>query len=299
MNELKPLLDHVFNCYKRVELIQAYVKDKAAYEASMRDKNTVLITEKDGYSYDRLAWCFVTERNEQCSRLTTCRDYFNESLQASINDGSHSYYPPGWFKRIPIDRLRILFVNVTNIARLKNAIKTLDIYAKEAGWQLAKVKNVDTTSRLHKKAMLVKADQNWMRYPQLLSMFMLIIRFTHATGEIRPADIKDINSVHKFWEDILDKKIRTFGSRDLPGNYSWLYHVYRFFPTIICKENKIFDKEMPKAWQGEKFHGNSGIHTFVERKCPTDHMKEAKKLIELYAEVEKNEQEGSKMHDRN
>ena len=303
MKELQSLFEYIFRCFKRVEDAKALVIDRKRYEASLTGVlKFKQIEPPSGYNSSRLSWCFVNKNLVQASHITTCRDYFNESLQASINNTHHNYRPKGTYKdAIDLDKFRFIIFNA-NRHKLFDAIDILNLYSKTAGWTSAKAtKAIFGPHDLN--CTLIEADRNWMRYPQLMSVFMLIIRLIQTTDRSikRFEYVRNICDLDAFWDELLKDALKLYGNAGrLPGNYSYLNHCYKYFIPLFMHEKEIFDKEMPDAWKGGKMDANSGIHSFLNGSSVMDHRVEAERLQNFYeVEVLRNEQQARKLYNRN
>ena len=294
MKELKSLLEYIFHIYESIERRKAMGKDFEAYQESLiKQHRMVRMIEDIRYGYSSLNWCFISPELVQNSNFTHCRDFINESLQASITNSSHSYYPAGHYPKIATDKLRMMFVGVDD-ERFKNAIHTTNIYARLAGWEetiytKAKVENHSWS------VFVVFADKNWIRYPQLLSIFILIIRFIRRIN-MTPDYVNDAYSLEAYWEEIVDECVGRYGLDSIPNDVSYMRQIYKRLIPIFVHEKEIFDKEMPKAWTVRTFTGDSGIHSLINGKLK-DHREETKRLNNFYeAEVRKYERRARKMY---
>jgi len=300
VKDLKSLLLYIFNLFKRIEDAKAMAEDKRLYELSLKDIPEVKCKQEFSYGLDNLSWCFVNRDMTQSSRISNCRDYFNESLQASIKNTHHAYRPVGEYEKIDTDKFRFVLINV-DARRLQNALEILDIYAKAAGWHTAKMIRV-RFARFN--GFVIEADRNWLRYPQLMSIFILIIRFIQFEKKKvirKPWYAKTVCDLDLFWKELIEEKANALGGyHRLPGNYPQIYKTYKYLIPIFMHEKEIFSKAMPKSWTGEKMDANSGIHTFTNGACTKDHMLEAETLKNFYeVEVLENEQKADKMYNRN
>lgn len=300
MKELVSLLSYIFDLFKKAELQKAMAEDRRCYEQTQKDGPVIRRIEHLDYGIIGLSWCFVSKGLEQASRITRCRDYFNESLQAFIKKVSHTYRPKGIYKEVDTETLRFLLFNADR-NKLENALEILKVYSDAAGWQPTTAIKAFLSENF--ECSMIQADGNWIRYPQLLSVFLLIIRLAHNGDShiTKPNYVKNVCDLDAYWQEIIEREAEACGGHSkLPNDYSYLKQCYKYLMPLFMHEKEIFDKEMPKAWQGKIMNANSGIHSFISGAFTEDHRLEAKRLKNFYnVEVRENEQKASRMYDRN
>lgn len=130
------------------------------------------------------------------------------------------------------------------------AVKIVNIFEKEAGWPLSKMYELSHEYDKMHMFMYVEGSKRWVKAPQLVSLYSLLLRLGHQSGEIgpfrtynalvkafkrakkspMPTDLHYFKAYHKKWVLILKNYDELFGQRTLKDLYhpkksggNWFY----------------------------------------------------------------------------
>ncbi len=209
----------------------------------------------------------------QIHKLFSCRDYLHDVIRAYIHKGVQgtgvSYInensPP-----IDLERLRIMVTSyfgekedvVSWKEKLFSAKRIINIYEEIAGFD-SLTKITTATNKYHRHCWLFTGPKDWMRVPQALSMFTLILRLLAYT---EPAKVENIKDVNTFWEKLVN-------DRKYEKNYdvrSYLPNCYDKFEMIMKNFDNIFTQPFAEAYpitnNSVSFHSAGGIVSLCTNK---------------------------------
>ena len=132
---------------------------------------------------------------------------------------------------------------VESDAWMKRAKRCLNLFEKRAGWLLTNVKKAsddNDISLAHRgtAVYIFTASPRWMRSPQLLSLYLLIVRLCRS--EIMQS-ITSCEDVSKLVNLLEFKKVMTEGSRNpLFGDFKHLQDTHKYWATLIDNYKQLF-----------------------------------------------------------
>jgi len=146
--------------------------------------------------------------------------------------------------------------------KLFSAKRIINIYEEIAGFD-SLTKITTATNKYHRHCWLFTGPKDWMRVPQALSMFTLILRLLAYT---EPAKVENIKDVNTFWEKLVN-------DRKYEKNYdvrSYLPNCYDKFEMIMKNFDNIFTQPFAEAYpitnNSVSFHSAGGIVSLCTNK---------------------------------
>ena len=216
------------------------------------------------------------EGRKQMTQLFTCRDFINDSM-LSFYTSSHFGYNGENPVKLDTSKLRLMVAATGKVSddekkRKAQAVYTakriINIYERLAGFApVSVVSRVNRFDEEEKKnltggaAWLLTGPAEWMRVSQLVSMITLIFRVIWRTDTRPKEELKDINDVNVFFQQIV-KDCSKGGYESLLGeDRSYLPH-YPKYEMFMTKYKELFgslsiETLFPKGASG--WHSNGGI----------------------------------------
>lgn len=193
----------------------------------------------------------------QASGWHTCRETFCEEIKKSTTKGVWIYPSKIDFKKLslvtvkkcfPPDKKDDISEEVAKDLQCKaESVRVLNIIERHLGWTLTKLSQCnDDELKNHKlSGFIFTGSPKWLKAPQLLSLYLLIIRLGYFQKELsvfknvedlskvlrefnksfttydtyRRRDIDWFKRTHKMWYLMLRNYSRLFGSRHIKRNY--------------------------------------------------------------------------------
>jgi len=276
-------------------------------------KKLLVITPRVGdsqtynFSYHSLHVAFVADeehKRTQCTSFMTCREYVNRCLLSHFTKTKlFDSYRPGVDAPIDTNKLRLLISTALpddskeTLERFKQALfhakAGINRYEELAGWK----KSVICTVK-HKackgNVWMITAPNEWMSQPQLLSTFVLLLRFISRQPTI---DITSLDTMHssmislakKYNEDKQKKKGNFVSDGDLEYRFSNEDIILKY--AFIVKNAKTFfdGVDIEKAWPkhatsiDSNFVSSSGIDRFIA--CDANYSDTVKRLQIAFGEL--------------
>jgi len=255
------------------------------------------------YAENECTFGLVSENNKLVTNIATCRDYINDAMRACVHCCQHSSsgyrnLPDG---KIDFSKLRLI-VGIpykssspdlfnSNLYRLGQAIKALNMYEELAGWEerselhdvCSVYKNTVEETNCFK---LVIGPGEWMRASHAVSMVTLIIR-----GFVRSLKRTFIPSFYKMSD--LQNWIGSIVSVDDTScfsDFSYFKNGYKMFPVIMKHYDEIFPadkKEVLFPVQHSSWHSCGGISCMCSLATEVQHIDEKMRLLkERYKNVD-------------
>ena len=195
---------------------------------------------------------------------------------------------------------------------IKNAKRIINAFEKYLGWSLTTVREAKDKDGFYGKSStkmkgndralgyVLAASSKWMRSPQLISLYLLLIRLGRLKGYVE--DFKDFSDLHKIVKKIKGKETtgRTFADRirrEL-DNYQtgsdayYLCSIYKKLPLMLDNVNEVFFKST-RANNFRENVWNWGITLLLNGN------KASKAIISRWKEVEKKHKDMEKMEGKN
>lgn len=273
-----------------------------------------------GVSIDGMLFAFVSRSGIQSTSLSSCRETTIANLNYGLNkntfDNSNNHVIG---TDAPIDTKTLRFMVVTKIqnvttlarkgaeARMERAIKGLNIYEAIPRWRKSTAhvaKHPSFKDGAHYVTWLIKASSKWMEQPQLLSIYLLLLR-TMFTNFVNVTSIK---TIHESFDTLIECKDTVDVKYGLSGHYEPVNLVYKkrylIYPFILKNVKEIFKGvDRRKAWPESKTSGinscfgvSSGIYNFINKKAgySEDVKMLQKRFYDMYKEGITNDSDGRK-----
>jgi len=277
------------------------------------EKKKLLIVKKrhnsdsNRYNFGRnsIHVAFVSDEEHgrtQCTSFMTCREYLNRcALSHFVNKKFSDNYAPGTDAPIDTNKLRLLLTTDLHdmpkgaIAEFKqalfNAKAGINRYEELAGWKKSVICTVN--HEVYKTNMwMITAPNEWMSQPQLLSMFVLLLRFmclhpTIDTSSIDTIQNNIIDMMEKHEENKQKKKQNFTTDPDLECRFQNEDAVLKY-AFIVKNVKEVFggidiEKAWPSSASDASFTTSSGIDMFIA--CRGGYSDTVKLLQDAFAEM--------------
>ena len=238
------------------------------------------------FGYNNLHVAFVSgeEHNRtQCSSFITCREYINRCVLSHLTKNKFfDGHRPGTDVPIDTNKLRLLLAtalpntSVKSLTDFKqnlfNAKAGINRYEELAGWK----KSVICTVK-HKtckgNVWMITSPNEWMSQPQLLSTFILLLRFicmhpTIDTNSIDTIHSSMITAAKKYEEAKHKNKGNFVHDGDLEARF-YNEDIILKYAFVVENAKTFFEGiDMEKAWPASAtdaaFVSTSGIDKFIK-----------------------------------
>jgi len=257
------------------------------------------------FGYHSLHVAFVSNeehKRTQCTSFMTCREYVNRCVLSHFTKAKFfDSYRPTVDAPIDTNKLRLLIgTALPNDSKetlesfkqaLFNAKSGINRYEDLAGWK----KSVICTVK-HKECKgnvwMITAPNEWISQPQLLSTFVLLLRFISMHPTIDTTSIDTIHSsmislAKKYNEDKQKKKGNFVSDGDLEYRFSNEDIILKY--AFIVKNAKTFfdgvdiEKAWPKSAIDSNFTPTSGIDRFIS--CDSNYSDTVKRLQTAFGDL--------------
>lgn len=233
------------------------------------------------YDCTNLGFAFLNktgDQRKQCNSIVFCRDYFLDIVcchktkgKHTVNAGSYTSYSSD--PHIDFDKLRLLlFRDVDDRDRdefrhkLFSGKRALNHLEELAGFsEKSKITTVVHSSK--NKVWLLTGPKEWLYFPTLISMAILILRLTGKHG---PINLDKKNPVDAFFENLHNQsqtgKTTTWGKVSNDGDVSaYLKSAVGHFEFTAKHWRKIFgdDIDNKDIWRGSNENGFYTVAGFV------------------------------------
>jgi len=239
------------------------------------------------FSYNSMNFAFVSDeehKRTQCTSFLTCREYINRCVLSHIVEnkagGNYSY---GVDAPIDTNKLRLLIAtgpydapseHITKFKQnLFNAKAGINRYEELVGWKRSVICTVK-----HKACKghvwMITAPGEWISQPQLLSTFVLLLRFICLHPKIDTTSIESIHSsmvnlAVKYNKDKESPSSRFVSDSDLEFRFGDINTIHRY-AFLIKNAGELFkDIDLKKAWptsaNDSVFTMSSGVDRFVAK----------------------------------
>lgn len=249
------------------EDVQEEKKKLIAVEDIIKDEDSY-------YAYSSTAVNFAlvaapeNGKRKQATRLSTCRDYLNDSIRGHIHKdrvGGCSLYMYGKYPPIDMNKMRLLIVRGSGgdskkvNTKIRNKVfsgkAAINLYEGIAGWEKSKITTVNH-SKVGKQAWLMTGPGNWMKASNLLSMVTLIIRVAANNGPLKVDSLEELNA---HWKKMIEGE-----SYGVYSDKHYLKNCHDKFELIMRHCDEIFCDSLEENYPGEdyegSFHSGGGIN---------------------------------------
>lgn len=221
----------------------------------------VSVYENNGIKFSWLAPGKTAEELSQVTGWHSCRETFTGEIckfVANKQSSAWSYKRDLDFKktRVAVVRRhkRLTFIDGgtrTDLKWMRCAARLLNIFEKSQGWALTHVSMCDDLD-LHKNSINVFAfssSAKWQQAPQLLSLYLLIIRLGAYWKEF--AGFKKVDDL-KSMSDIFSKN----PSLKIQTDPIWLIDTWKYWMLLLNNHDALFFKKSLE----ENYRENGGAH---------------------------------------
>jgi len=227
-----------------------------------------------GYTSTSVGFAFVNKTGEvrrQCTQQLHCRDYFLDMVRYGKTNGAHGTCYTTMHKEYPIDleKLRLLlskgFPSNSKSEdkedfrdRLFSGKKALNWYERLAGFD--GTSKITTVNHSHgSNAWLLTGPKEWLQYPTLISMGLLVLRLAAYNG---PIEFDKDGSPEEWYADLRKKsRLSSNNNTDVSSYLPSTYDKMEFFIKNL-KEILGDDIEDKDIWNSDRY-GFYSIAGFV------------------------------------
>lgn len=246
----------------------------------------------EAYYSDCISFSFVsspTDGRRQCMKLLTCRDFMHEVMRTYVHQNNSLNYTYSCVYDPPIDmkKLRILIASGINRERpyfkeersdfknkLFSAKKVINFYECVAKWTESTKISSAKIEESERDVYLLTGPKEWLSYPSLLSMFLLLVRMISKYG---PIEFKNNHELEEEYKRLLmtygGKSIESMNEHDYNSLHTtntgrdiqYLKICHRKLYSIMLNYEKLFTDTIKKAYprcghkEGIDFHRYGGI----------------------------------------
>jgi len=209
------------------------------------------------------SWLTIPQKNvfPQVSGWHSCRESFATEICRALGVGKWSYSRKLNLRRMRFAVIRKYNIKATNSAKetnydikwMKNAKRILNIFEKYLGWGLTTVYITDSESvgkNVNANVFVFLGSVKWMRSPQLISLYLLILRLSRHNHFQKIKSMDDLNK----WVE----KTRTNKYQDVV----YLKTVYPYLFSILDNVEYLFFKRSMKE-NFTKQDGYNGINCML------------------------------------
>ena len=240
------------------------------------------IYENEGVKFSWLAPGKTADAFLQVTNWHSCRETFTGEICKFVAHKSYS----AWLYKRKLDfkktrvavvrrHKRIAFADGTksDLKWMRCAARLLNIFEKSQGWALTRVSLCDDLN-LHKEAINVFAfvsSAKWQHAPQLLSLYLLIIRlgkYWKEFSEFKKVD--DLKSVCDVFSKNTSIKTLT--------DPAWLLDTWEYWMLILNNHDVLFFKKSLEENYREN-GGSSGIKYLLQGSADKDTLKTWKGIV--------------------
>lgn len=215
----------------------------------------------------RFSWLGPPCRNvfPQVTGWHTCRETFASEIQRWFN-GSWGYKSKMQLKRM---RFTCIHKHTTTVpwaeqcehdnSWFSHAKRILNIFEKYLGWGLTTISSVESKylDSSHTSVFVVSGSCKWMRTPQLLSLYLLILRLSRQTYFKKLKSIEDL--------DELNAEIAKIEGEKHPDVTNW-ENLHPYLLLILDNyKDLFFHRSMVDSFKNQS--GIHGINNMIRNIC--------------------------------
>ena len=222
------------------------------------------------------AWATIPKNDvfPQVCRFQTCRETFIDIFRNLVHP-SNSY---GYSRKIDRRRTRIIvgrqysrittesnFLKhmVDNDEWMIRACRVLNKFEKRLKWTLTKLYKVEQLPILTERrvgAYVFTANSKWMHSPQLMSLYLLILRLCRfkAWDDFKKATPENLKEVYKKL-----KSVRCGSNSQMFSDKSFMRHSYEYWFTMLDNVDELFlNRDISTIYKTN--HAHYGIQSLVK-----------------------------------
>ena len=121
---------------------------------------------------------------------------------------------------------------------MKNSLKIINIIEKSQGWSLSRLLKASNKSLLeaHCNVYIFTGSVKWLQAPQLLSLYLLIVRLGRFKSEFK--GFKKIADLETVYERVYSTCYNDFNKKDV----SWFNKSWKWWSVMMDNHKELFFK---------------------------------------------------------
>jgi len=254
---------------KKLLVVNPRLKDTHTYSLNFNSLHIAFVSDEE-------------HKRTQCTGFLTCREYINRCvLSHHMNKRFFDSYGPGTDAPIDVNKLRLLLATtLTNDSKehsdafkqaLFNAKAGINRYEELAGWKKSVICTVKH-KMFKSNVWMITAPNEWMSQPQLLSLFVLLLRFITMHPTIDTTSIDTLHNsmialVTQYNKDKTEKRGKLVTDCDLEYRFPNEDTILKYAFIVKNAEILFSGVGIEKAWPVDvsepSFTSTSGIDRFI------------------------------------
>ena len=222
---------------------------------------TMSIYEHDGVKFSWLAPGKTKDELSQVSGWHNCRETFASEICKFVSTRDPSPWP--YKRNLDFKKTRVAVVRrhkrlafidggtKSDLKWMRCAARLLNIFEKSQGWALTHVSMCDDLN-LHKNSINVFAfssSAKWQQAPQLLSLYLLIIRLGRYHKEFSKFEkVNDLESMYKTFSNNQECRTQT--------DPAWLMDTWKYWMLLLNSHKILFFRKSLE----ENYRENGGAN---------------------------------------
>ncbi|HDQ88807.1 MAG TPA: hypothetical protein ENN92_01515 [candidate division WWE3 bacterium] len=226
------------------------------------------------YSSNQWRFAWVSRKNEMCHPWVFCKDFLQDAVASKLHNKSVFIwgfkYKPNKYPPIDFSKMSLLVSHDKMDLKeqekaLNTALGVIHLFEEKMGIKKKTVivpaqTKVDE-SHIPQPAFLFRGSKLWLRGPQLISLYTMLIRVGTTPGN--RSNNQNHSSVEEFFQFVKQK------CSNIKGGIKWLELVENksLFISFLKNRRKLFSKNAPMVLFpseiNKTFHDNSGIFSFI------------------------------------
>lgn len=230
----------------------------------------------DMYQNNGISFCWAApvkpREYKQVSVVDNCRELFSYRLRQFLHPATQTDFKQK--DSDPFNINRFFFCAITKNKHWTSkftrewvieAQRVINIFEKNLGWGLTKVYNIESKTPFV-ETYLFSASAKWLRAPQLISLYLLLLRLGVNKSIKQFKNLDDLeNTIKTFKTLMLQKKV----SEHLMTDMNYLIRIKDYIPMILKNVNSLFFCQKVEE-NYRNCNSYEGICNLVERGAPNN-----------------------------